>query len=145
VHGESGQAAVEWVALVLLAALVLTAGAALSGREDDRELGQLVAKRLVGGPGDLSRARSGPTPAARVGAPPAPRVSAPAAPRGVQAFRRLRGAGEVARRAWIVCLGYRRWRYELEHPSAPNEALPLGEALSIANTCLNPHDYLIED
>jgi hypothetical protein len=44
-----------------------------------------------------------------------------------------------------VCLGYKRWRYELENPMAPNEALPLGDALDIVNGCLNPYDYLLED
>jgi hypothetical protein len=28
---------------------------------------------------------------------------------------------------------------------APTESLPLDEALSIVNTCLNPHDYLLEE
>ncbi|HEV3378898.1 MAG TPA: hypothetical protein VG126_16625, partial [Thermoleophilaceae bacterium] len=54
--GERGQAALEWVALALLAALVLTAAAALSGREEDRALGALVAKRIAGGPKELARA-----------------------------------------------------------------------------------------
>jgi hypothetical protein len=66
-------------------------------------------------------------------------------PRAVDAFRRLRGIEDVAKHTWIVCLGYKRWRYELENPSAPNEALPLDEALSIVNGCLNPYDYLLED
>jgi hypothetical protein len=166
---------VEWVALVLLAALVLTGAAALSGREEDRELGALVAKRIAGGPKELASAvgaapasdapaatgrgvaapgapRRGaaappaPGPARRgAAAPPALRASAPPEPRAVEAFRRLRGVSEIAKRAWIACLGYRRWRYELEHPTAPNEALPLGEALSIANTCLNPYDYFVEE
>jgi hypothetical protein len=61
----------------------------------------------------------------------------------VDAFRRLRTAGPaLARRAWIVCLGYRRFRYELEHPRAPNEAMPLDEAVDIANGCLNPYSFL---
>jgi hypothetical protein len=179
---------VEWVALVLLAAVVLTGAAALSGREDDRALGALVAKRIAGGPKELASAaaalpaagapdastpdapRRGAGPAAP--APPVPRGAAPPALRGAappppaslapraphapapptpapappgEAPRRLRGVSELAKRAWIACLGYRRWRYELEHPTAPNEALPLREALSIANTCLNPYDYFVEE
>jgi hypothetical protein len=51
----------------------------------------------------------------------------------------------VAQRAWIVCLGYRRWRYELAHPRAPTQALPIGDALAIANECLNPYAFLLED
>jgi hypothetical protein len=135
VHGEDGQAAVEWVALVLAAALALGALAAVApSGSTDRELGKLVAKRITGAP----RA-SAPRPSARPSPPHA------ATPRAVDAFRSLRGLSAVAKRAWIFCLGYRRWRYELEHPMAPNEILPLREALDVANTCLNPYDYLVED
>jgi hypothetical protein len=170
VHGESGQAAVEWVALVLVAALVLGAAAALSPRSTDRELGELVAKRITGAPRGAAavapragavpppvmpprgaprrlRPRAAPPASAPRDAPaPSARAAPPAStPRAVNAFRRLRGVSEVAKRAWILCLGYRRWRYELEHPSAPTEVLPLSEALSIVNTCFNPYDYLLED
>jgi hypothetical protein len=147
VHGEGGQATVEWVALVLTAALVLGAGAALAGREADRGLGEEVAERISRTASGVGRAPAGavaPRPAPRASAP---RVSAPpaSAPRAVQAFRSLRGVADVARHTWIVCLGYRRWRYELEHPMAPTESLPLDEALGIVNSCLNPYDYLLED
>jgi hypothetical protein len=165
VHGEGGQATVEWVALVLTAALVLGAGAALAGREADRGLGDEVAERIsrtASGAGGAPAGAAAPRPAPRASAPPpgpvaaappgaprasAPPVSAPAAtaPRAVDAFRSLRGVADVARHTWIVCLGYRRWRYELEHPMAPTESLPLDEALSIVNTCFNPHDYLLEE
>ena len=169
-HGEGGQATIEWVALVLTAALVLGAGAALAGREADRGLGEEVAERISRTASGVGRAPAGavaprasapppgpvaaaPPPAPRASAPTAaprasaPRVSAPSAsaPRAVDAFRRLRGVADVARHTWIVCLGYRRWRYELEHPMAPTESLPLDEALGIANSCLNPYDYLLED
>jgi hypothetical protein len=145
------------VGLVLLAALILAAAAALSSPEADRGLGELVARRITRTPGDLVPAQSGPAAAAGrlIAAPPAARPRAPAVPqrapaptprtRAVDAFRRLRGLGRITRHAWIVCLGYRRWRHELEHPSAPTEALPLGEALDIANDCLNPYDFLVED
>ena len=165
-HGQGGQATVEWVALVLLAALVLGAGAALAAPENERDLGRLVAERITRTSSGVERgAATGVAPAGSSVAPavggvaPAPQVpgrgaSAPPAPgrrarspgtrRAVDAFRRLRGVRHVARHAWIVCLGYRRWRYELEHPSAPMEALPLREALAIANDCLNPYGYLFE-
>ena len=160
-HGEGGQATVEWVALVLTAALVLGAGAALAGREADRGLGEEVAERIsrmaaraAASPDAATpppeRAAPSPTRAAPIparAAPPPTRAAPPPAsgPPAVQAFRRLRGVADVARHTWIVCLGYRRWRYELEHPMAPTEALPLDEALGIANSCLNPYDYLLED
>jgi hypothetical protein len=148
-RSEAGQATVEWVALVLVAALVLGAAAALGGREDERGLGEAVAKRILRSPEAPPRAagvdaagpaRDLPPPALAVGAPP------PAStPRAVDAFRRLRGIEDVAKHTWIVCLGYKRWRYELENPMAPNESLPLGEAFGIVNGCLNPYDYLLED
>jgi hypothetical protein len=142
VHGEGGQATVEWVALLLAAALVLAGAGALAGREADRALGEEVAERIT------RAAAAAPAPAG--GAPAAPRVRAappaPAAgPRNVDAFRSVRGVADVAKHAWIVCLGYERWRHELEHPAAPSEALPVDVALSIVNTCFNPHDYLLEE
>lgn len=157
-HGEGGQATVEWVALVLAAALVLGATAAFAGRESDRGLGEAVAERITRAagaagtpaPGGLVRKRpiSGrfrttwTDAAARVrAAPPAPASG----PRAVDAFRSVRGVADVAKHAWIVCLGYERWRHELEHPTAPTEALPVDVALDIVNTCFNPHDYLLEE
>jgi hypothetical protein len=175
VHGEGGQATVEWVALVLVAALVLAGAGALAGREADRGLGEEVAERItrsagaagasvpgVPAPGGLvrkrpisGRFRTTPDAALRgVAAPPSsratpPPTAAPRAPasrsRGVDAFRGIRGAADVAKHAWIVCLGYERWRHELEHPTAPTEALPVDVALDIVNTCFNPHDYLLEE
>jgi hypothetical protein len=176
VHGESGQATVEWVALVLAAALVLGATAAFAGRESDRGLGEAVAKRIARtaaapnrvreeaapppmraaplstGAAPLStRAAPAPSRAAPLstGAAPAPSRAAPrttaSASSAVDAFRSVRGVAEVARHAWIVCLGYERWRHELEHPMAPTEALPVDVALDILNTCFNPHDYLLQE
>jgi hypothetical protein len=157
-RSEAGQATVEWVALVLAAALVLGAAAALAGREDERGLGEAVAKRIADAPKALDRAAgaeatgparelAAPAPAAGA-APPVPAVAAPppaSTPRAVDAFRRLRGIEDVAKHTWILCLGYKRWRYEFENPMAPNEALPLREAFDIVNGCLNPYDYFLED
>ena len=154
-HGEGGQATVEWVALVLAAALVLGAAAAFAGAENDHGLGETVAKRIT-------RTVTAPHRVKEAGAPPAPRAAPPATraappsvraapppqssvPRAVDAFRSVRGVADVAKHAWIVCLGYERWKHELEHPSAPTEALPVDVALDIVNTCFNPHDYLLEE
>jgi hypothetical protein len=155
VHGEGGQATVEWVALVLAAALVLTGAGALAGREADRGLGEAVAERITraagaaGAPGHVVRKRpiSGRFRTRRTDAAPRVRAAQPASsgPRAVDAFRGVRGVADVAKHAWVVCLGYERWRYELEHPAAPTEALPVDVALSIVNTCFNPHDYLLEE
>ena len=60
----------------------------------------------------------------------------------MDAFRRLRGVAEVGKRLWILCLGYRRYVYERDHPRAPTEAMPLDAALEIADTCFNPLGFL---
>ena len=61
---------------------------------------------------------------------------------GLPVVRRV--AGAVARRAWIACLGYRRYRYEREHPRrlSPFESMPPREAVAIADACLNPVGFL---
>jgi len=41
-----------------------------------------------------------------------------------------------------MCLGYERWRYELEHPRTPRERMPFNEALRIADDCFNPLGFL---
>jgi hypothetical protein len=156
VHSEGGQATVEWVALVLAAALVLGAAAAFAGRAADPGVGEAVAKRITRTAGGLGpagalageeRASAGAA-APGAAAPPPPR-SAPSPlsslSRAVGIGGALAGIGRVARHGWIVCLGYQRWKHELEHPSAPTEPLPADVALSIVNTCFNPHDYLLED
>lgn len=47
----------------------------------------------------------------------------------------------VADHAWIACLAYRRWRYELEHPQAPWETTPFTDTLDIVNECINPWEF----
>jgi hypothetical protein len=159
-RADGGQATVEWAGLVLLVLLVLAALGALSGvlPARDRGVGEVVAERLrcaagsaCGGP-PVARAVAAPPVARAVAAPPAVQpivgVGARRAPpaRVIDALRRLRSAGtKLVRRAWIVCIGYRRFRYELEHPRAPNEMMPLDEAIDIANGCLNPYAFLVED
>jgi hypothetical protein len=149
-RGEGGQATVEWAGLVLLVVLVLAALWAVSGRvpASDRGLARVVAERFT----CAARGACGGAPGARpVAAPPSAPAPAVAArgitrARAVAALRRLRSVGaKLVRRAWIVCIGYRRFRYELEHPRAPNEVMPLDEAIDIANGCLNPYAFLVED
>jgi hypothetical protein len=149
-RGEGGQATVEWAGLVLLVVLVLAALGAVSGRApaSERGLARVVAERFT----CAARGACGGAPGARpVAAPPSAPAPAMAArgitrARAVAALRRLRSVGaKLVRRAWIVCIGYRRFRYELEHPRAPNEVMPLDEAIDIANGCLNPYAFLVED
>jgi hypothetical protein len=138
---EGGQATVEWTGLVLLVALALAALATLVPRVDGRSLGGAVAHAITcSARGGCAAERAPPRGAERADVPRSrPRVSAP---RAAAAFQALRGVREVAKRAWIVCLGYRRYVYEREHPRAPTEAMPLEEALGIANECLNPLGFL---
>ena len=142
-RSQAGQATVEWVGLVLLAALALGALAAFRPSGSDLGLGEALAGRIGRGPAaDASRLR---TPAApRVRAAPRPR----AAPRGRAApprAKRLSGASELGKGLWIVCLGYRRYVYERENPRAPNEPMPLDELLELADSCFNPLGFLKDD
>ena len=157
---ESGQATVEWVALVLVAALVLGALAAARAPARDRGLGAVLAKRITCAARGSCAVGALAPPAARqgalapgAGAGPAPAVApAPgsARPQGqpvprakaADAFRRLRGAGKLTNRIWITCLGYRRYVYERDNLLAPHGTMPLDEALDIADTCLNPLNFL---
>jgi hypothetical protein len=86
----------------------------------------------------LARHRPSPTPAQ------AARVSTS---RAAAAFHALRGIKAIARRAWIVCLGWERYRYERAHPqiSVPGRAMPIRDALRIANRCLNPVQFVTEE
>jgi len=150
---ERGQATVEWTGLVLLATLALGALCALAPRIDGAGLGALVAERVTTvrprpagtatRPRSESRPTRGPWPAPDAapasGASP-PRNASPA--RATAAFQSLRRVRVITSRVWIACLGYQRWRFEYEHPRAPNQALPVKEALRIANGCLNPVGFL---
>jgi hypothetical protein len=146
VASEHGQATIEWTGLVLLAALAMAALTALVTRVDGRGLGESVVNAITCSARGGCAARP-PPPTARRPEPrpaPPPRPAVPAA-RAAAAFHALRGIAEVAKKAWIVCLGYRRYHYELEHPRIPTEAMPMEEALDIANECVNPLGFLAGD
>jgi hypothetical protein len=159
---EGGQATVEWVGLVLLAALVLGALAGVAaGRApaEGRALGEALAKRIL--PSGARRSRDGAewsravveraAPVAGRGdsAPHGARRAAPVAPaRPPQAagfLDRIPGLRSLVRHAWVACLGYRRWRYERRHVVAGTEPLPLDEGVRSLNSCLNPYSFLTED
>jgi hypothetical protein len=180
VDSQGGQAAVEWVGLLLLALLVLGALLAVAPKVEGRSLGGSLARAITctaGGHCAPAGADTAPgglglglafggvvprTPAAR-GAPRrarrwaprweprrAPRPSLPRGPvlpdRAAAAFHALRGLKQVAARAWIVCLGYKRFQYERAHPEVTvTGRMPVGEALRIANACLNPLEFVGED
>lgn len=149
----SGQATIEWVALVLVAALVLGALAAFRAPAQDRGLGKLLAERIA-----CTAAGRGcaPAPAGRLAERPAgpraiaapPRVRARRLRRVVSragaldAIDRLRGLGKWGGRMWMVCLGYRRYIFERDHRLEAIRGMPLAEAIDIADECLNPLSFL---
>src|SRR5215218_6024405 len=160
---ERGQTTVEWTGLLLLVTLVLGAVATFAPSVGDRAVGRALARRIAcaargacgleapnlaadasastrrlvaSAPASSSpRVSSAPASSApRVSSAPPASSSPPAAP-----SKALRGARYIAKRAWIVCLGYRRYRYERAHPGrvVMGRGIPVGEALKIANGCLN--------
>jgi hypothetical protein len=149
----SGQATIEWVALVLVAALVLGVLAAFRAPAQDRGLGRLIAERIAcaaAGRGCSAEAEA--RLAERASGPPAmaapPRVRARRLRRVVSragaldAIERLRGLGKWGGRMWMVCLGYRRYIFERDHRLEAIRGMPLSEAIDIADECLNPLSFL---
>jgi hypothetical protein len=150
---EGGQATVEWLALVLGVALVLGALAA-GGREAARgesahELGEALAKRVTCAARDACGAaqaregRGGRTGSSR--SAPGELRSAPRRPRRSSALGDslpVRGGKELVKHGWMLCLGYRRWRYEVEHPRTPRQPVPIRETAKMLNECVNPLSFL---
>ena len=132
-RSERGQASVEWTGLLLLVALALGALVALAPGVEGRSLGATVAHRIACAAGGSC----GVADSARPAAPPLRRPARHAGI-GLPAARGV--AGALVRRAWIACLGYRRYRYERLHPRrlSPLDPIPVREGLEIANACLNP-------
>jgi hypothetical protein len=168
---ERGQATVEWTAIVLVVALALAALLEVTGDVDGRDLGAAVAGRIVCAAGGacqeaeaavpiaapVRRAEPARTAApartavpARIAAPvPIPRMRLPRGSPGAPARARPRVgavAKALARRAWIACLGWKRFAYERAHPERldPLQAIPVRDGLRIANACLNPAGFLEE-
>ncbi len=142
----AGQATIEWVGLVLVAALVLGALAAFRAPAQDRGLGTALARRITcaaGGACAATRAALPPRALGLAGAGTStlPRHGRISRAKAVDAFRRLRGLGRLTNRIWIVCLGYRRFVYERRHVLEPAGAMPLDNALDIADDCLNPLSF----
>jgi hypothetical protein len=145
-RSERGQASVEWIGLVLLLALGLTALARFAPRADAGQLGAELAHALrcaasggCDGERDSPGAPGAPTPRGagrQVVAPPlvplapgareragGPRPAPggrpwlrPPRPAGALLRRAGRGAGTLWRRSWLLCLGYERVRWSVLHP-----------------------------
>lgn len=143
----AGQATIEWVGLVLAAALVLGALVAFRAPAQDRGLGTALAKRITCAAGGACAPTGAGLPPRALGLAGAgasttlPRHGRISRAKAVDAFRRLRGLGRLTNRIWIVCLGYRRFVYERRHVLEPAGAMPLDNALDIADDCLNPLSF----
>jgi hypothetical protein len=152
---ERGQATVEWIGVVLLVAIALTALGRFAGRDDDRALASTFAHAVhprVVGIRSGKRTESQPPRRRAFTVPvlvPAP-GQAVRAPRlrlagRLRLARRLRhGVGVAWRRAWFACLAYERFRWALLHPESrfPGYTMPPSEVLRIANDCISPLDLV---
>jgi hypothetical protein len=165
-RSERGQASVEWIGLVLLLALGLTALARFTPRADAGTLGAELVHTLTcaarGGCDGDRDGRAGSGSGRLVVAPPlvpvppgerrSSRQSSPRArawlrrprPAGPLLRRAGRGAGRLWRRSWFLCLGYERVRWSVLHPEIrfPHQTIPIAEDLRIANDCLSPVDLV---
>jgi len=158
--------------VALLLGAVAAGGREATTRESAHELGDAVAKRITcaardgcgtggapraapggraglrsapGGRGGLRSApgsdrglRTAPLPPRYV---PPPR-SAPRPPSKLGESLPARGAKGVLKRGWMLCLGYRRWQYEVEHPRMPQEPIPIRDTAKMLNECVNPLSFL---
>jgi hypothetical protein len=168
-RGESGQASVEWIGLMLLLALVVAALVRFAPRADAEALGpdllHAIGCAARGGcKAPSTHAPAGGGPRGMVSAPPlvpvAPRSSKPvprprALPgrlvrgpllvRGRVLVRRAgRGAGVLWRRSWMLCLAYERVRYGVLNPETrfPGMPIPFSEDLRMVNDCISPVDLV---
>lgn len=152
---ESGQATVEWVGLVLGVALLLGAVAAggreAADRDTAHELGEAVAQRIMRPAARAAGPAAEPTGPRLPASPPAtPRTPAPlsagprwpSAPPAGQQARASGVAASVLKRAWLLCLGYRRLQYEREHPRTPRQGVPVKDTVKWVNECVNPLSFL---
>jgi len=166
--GESGQASVEWIGLVLLLAFALAALTRLAPEADGNSLApalvQSVIRPQVGGKRGGKRNVHRPLGSEGFTAPPlvplgrrAERAPRPAPPRARAFLRWVRQRGESAfagplrrraglawRRAWLACLAYERTRYGFLHPESrfPRHTVRPREAVRIANDCVSPVDLV---
>jgi hypothetical protein len=169
-RSERGQATVEWIGLVVLVALGLTALARFAPRADAGDLGTELLRTMTcaarggceapaGGGAKAGSSAGSSAPRRLVTVPPlvpvapgerrarVPRSRSLAAPlvRGRALLPRAgRGAGVLWRRSWMLCLGYERVRYGVLHPEIrfPGQTIPTSEGLRIANDCLSPVDLV---
>jgi hypothetical protein len=162
-RSERGQASVEWIGVLLLVALSLGALVRPAARSEagGDALGATLAQTWRTGVERAAHARLPEDRPARpraVVAPPlvpvvpgerrASRGSRqrliPRLVRGPGARGVRRAGGVLWRRAWLLCLGYERGRYEFIHPETrlPGHNASPREVIRIANDCLSPVDLV---
>jgi len=136
---------VEWLGLVLMAALVLggLGAAARRAPAQEREFGGMVAHRIrcaaaSGCPAGGAERRAVTAPPVAVRRP----GERPTRAEAVDVLRRLRRAAGLTKKLWIVCLGWRRYALERDRPRAPNEAISVDDALDVVDRCFNPLGFL---
>jgi hypothetical protein len=146
---EDGQATIEWAGLVLLVAMALGALAALAPA-GDRGLGVAVAERIGCAVRDRCAGGDGARPAApeRPARTPSPKVGAVRPPplpgKLARRFPRLaRLTDLLGRKAWIACIGYESFLFDIRHRARVNPNLTMSprDALAIANACVNPYSF----
>ena len=139
-RGERGQASVEWIGLLLLVALALSALARFAPHADGHSMVSAV----------LEPATTRPKPANVPFLLPVPRTARPRParrplrlPRGLP-VRARRAAVRAWQRAWFACLVYERVRYNLLHPESrfPGHRIPGDEILRMLNDCISPVDLV---
>ena len=159
--GECGQATIEWIAILLLVALALTAFGRLAPRADGHALANTLAHSITRPvsheaapkPGRTADPRTAFTAPPLVPVPtrtpprsprtlPALRVRLPASPAVLRRVRRA--TGRAWRRAWYACLVFERFRWAFLHPESrfPGYTMPPEEVLRIANDCISPVDLV---
>jgi hypothetical protein len=129
VGSESGQATVEWAAIVLLVTLLLGLLLAFAPRVDGRSLGVLMAAHIT------SHQERTPvrTPAPGLGAPPARAV----VPLTVLRGARLRALLKAGARKGVAANGLVCY---LRKSTAPNDSNRIGDDIGDAINCMNPID-----
>jgi hypothetical protein len=164
-RGERGQASVEWIGLLLLAALALAALSHLAPRAGGHDMAATVLEPMECAA--RGRCAPGPQPPRPAAGPALERAAVPfllPQPRGfapveLRELRRLarrpvasralarqarRGFTRAWRRAWLACLFYERIRYNLLHPESriPGHRIPASELFRMLNDCISPVDFV---